>query len=161
MTLNETFLQEPSSRKGGRRKGGGKGQFKRLETVEELPRSCWTLVENDRSAYNYRMKTLIANVGCETLLDGGAGVNSVAEEIVVGALNVAKAMGIGPKDARHPVVQLEKWSIPECVTGISKGNDVPIIGAAVMRVRLPEVGKQTGPEIVVRAKISRKVRAIG
>ena len=65
-------------------------------------------------------------------------------------------MGIGPRDARYPVVQLEKWPIPECVTGISKGNDVPIIGAAVLRVQLPEVGKRAGPEIVVRAKIFKK-----
>ena len=47
-------------------------------------------------------------VKCETLLDGGAGVNSWAEEIVVGAINVAMAKGIQPSDPRFSVVQLEK-----------------------------------------------------
>ena len=77
---------------------------------------------------------MMMGVLVETLLDGGAGVNSVAEEVVVGALNVAKALGIAASDPRYPVVQLERWNTPECVTGISRGNDVPIIwGCRVAR----------------------------
>ncbi len=80
---------------------------------------------------------------------------------MLGAINVARASGIGPKDPRHPILQLEKWPVPECVTGISKGHDVPILGAAVIRVQFPELGTQTGPEIVVRAKIFGRIPAIG
>ena len=49
----------------------------------------------------------IVGVKCETLLDGGAGVNSWAEEIVVGAINVAMTKGIPPNEPLFPVVQLE------------------------------------------------------
>ena len=76
------------------------------------------------------------------LLDGGAGVNSVAEEVVVGAINVARALGISVHDRRYPIVQLEKWPVPEFVTGIAKGQDVPILGAAVMRVMRSRPGQR-------------------
>ena len=92
-----------------------------------------------------RTRVGICGVACETLIDGGVCVNSVAEEVVVGALNVARAMGIGTRDPRFPIIQLEKWPVPEFVTGISKGHDVPIIGAAVRRVTMTELGKNTGP----------------
>ena len=46
--------------------------------------------------------------------------------------------------------------MPECCTGISRGHDVPIIGAAVVRTELLELGKDTAPEILVRGKIFKK-----
>ena len=82
--------------------------FEPLQSVDELADSSWTLVANDTAAYNYRTRAEIVGVGCEVLLDGGAGVNNVAEEVAVGALNVARAMGIDSKDPRYPVIQLEK-----------------------------------------------------
>ena len=127
-----------------------------IDRLSDLAAGWWTQVPNDRAAYNYRTDVSIVEVKCETLLDGGAGVNSWAEEIVVGAINVAMAKGIPPNDPRFPVVQLEKWPVPECCTGISRGHDVPIIGAAVMRVKLLELGKDKGPEILVRGKIFAK-----
>ena len=74
----------------------------------------------------------------------------------MGAINVAMAMGIQPNDPLFSVVRLEKLPIPECCTGISRGHDVPIIGAAVMRTQLVELGKEKGPELVVRGKIFAK-----
>ena len=68
-------------------------------------------------------------------------------------MNVAKALGIAANDPRYPVVQLERWTTPEFVTGISRGNDVPNIGAVVLRIMMPELGRESGPELLVRAKI--------
>ena len=89
----------------------------------------------------------------ETLCDGGAGVNSVTEEIVTGAINHAHSQGIYSKDPRYPVVQLERWDRQERVTGIASGHHVQIIGAVVLRVQMTELGKDTGPIIWVRCKI--------
>ena len=46
--------------------------------------------------------------------------------------------------------------MPECCTGISRGHDVPIIGAAVVRTELLQLGKEKGPQILVRGKIFKK-----
>ena len=129
--------------------------------MSDLAAGWWTQVPNDRAAYNYRTDVSIVEVKCETLLDGGAGVNSWAEEIVVGAINVAMAKGIPPNDPRFPVVQLEKWPVPECCTGISRGHDVPLIGAAVMRVKLLELGKIRGRKYWFVEKSSPKGPVIG
>ena len=104
LSLNRSFVPHSD-------KGQGKGReepFVQLNTIMELPDSAWTKVANDRAAYNYRTRGELVGVGCEILCDGGAGVNSVAEEVVVGAMNVARAMGIEPCDPRYPVLQLEK-----------------------------------------------------
>ena len=76
-------------------------------------------------------------------------------------MNVARVQGIGIRDPRFPIIQMENWPVPEYVTGISKGHDVPIIGAGVMRATMTELGKDSGPEIIVRAKISREEPATG
>eukprot|EP00969_Alexandrium_andersonii_P049581 2176243-Alexandrium_andersonii.AAC.1 len=59
-----------------------------------------------------------------TLLDGGAAVNAVAEELVVGCINCAMDYGLSPKDPAYPIVQLERRSESEAVTGIAKGHAV-------------------------------------
>ena len=62
--------------------------MKLLDRLSDLASEWWTQVPNGRATYNYRTDTRIVGVKCETPLDGGAGVNSWAEEIVVGAINV-------------------------------------------------------------------------
>ena len=131
----------------------GKGPCARLESLSQLPDSWWNLVPNDRGGYNYRTTTHIAAVPVEILCDGGAGANSVTEEIVIGAINHSHSKGIYSKDPRYPVVQLERWEHAERVTGIASGHHVQIIGAVVLRVQMTELGKQTGPIIWVRCKI--------
>ena len=61
-----------------------KGAVTQIESVTELPEDWWKIVPNDRSAYNYRTRTHLMGIPTETLLDGGAGVNSVPEEVVIG-----------------------------------------------------------------------------
>eukprot|EP00969_Alexandrium_andersonii_P093428 4125932-Alexandrium_andersonii.AAC.1 len=64
-----------------------------------------------------------------TLLDGGAAVNAVMEELVVGCINCAKDNGLSPKDPSYPIVQLERYRESEAVTGIAKGHAVTVKGA--------------------------------
>ena len=110
---NETFLSWPPKSKGGKK---GKNP-KLLDRLSDLKADWWTQVPNDRAAYNYRTDTCIVGVKCETLLDGGARVNSWAEEIVVGAINVAMAKGIQPNDPLFPVVQLENGQFQSAAPG--------------------------------------------
>ena len=126
---------------------------KQLTSLMELPVSWWKEVPNDYSGYNYRTRTHIVGVPVETLCDGGAGVNSVTEEVVVGAINHAHAQGIYSDNPRYPVVQLEYWPNEERVTGIASGHHVQILGAVVLRVQMTELGKKTGPLVWFRCKI--------
>eukprot|EP00969_Alexandrium_andersonii_P261544 11562625-Alexandrium_andersonii.AAC.1 len=64
-----------------------------------------------------------------TLLDGGAAVNAVTEELVVGCINTARDYGLSPKDPNYPIVQLERYRESEAVTGIAKGHAVSVKGA--------------------------------
>ena len=59
-------------------------------------------------------------VPIRTLLDGCAGVNSIPEEAVLGALNLAKQKGLKASDPSFPVVQLERWKRKEVITGVRK-----------------------------------------
>eukprot|EP00969_Alexandrium_andersonii_P265272 11723017-Alexandrium_andersonii.AAC.1 len=63
-----------------------------------------------------------------TLLDGGAAVNAVTEELVVGCINTARDYGLRPKDPNYPIVQLGQYRESEAVTGIAKGHAVSVNG---------------------------------
>jgi hypothetical protein len=60
------------------------------------------------------------------------------------------------RDPKWPIVQLEYCPQEEAVTGIVKGQDIPIIGAAVIRVTMSELGKDSGPDLLLRCKIFKK-----
>eukprot|EP00969_Alexandrium_andersonii_P033581 1467913-Alexandrium_andersonii.AAC.1 len=57
-----------------------------------------------------------------TLLDGGAAVNAVTEGLIAGCVSCVRDYGLGPKDPACPIVQLERYSETEAVTGIAKGH---------------------------------------
>eukprot|EP00969_Alexandrium_andersonii_P082294 3627152-Alexandrium_andersonii.AAC.1 len=59
-----------------------------------------------------------------TLLDSGAAANAVTEELIVGCINRAREYGLDPRDPRYPIVQLERHSEREAVTGIARGHAV-------------------------------------
>ena len=44
-----------------------------------------------------------------TLLDYGAAVNVVAEEVIVGCINEARRKGMEANDPTYPIVQLERF----------------------------------------------------
>eukprot|EP00969_Alexandrium_andersonii_P294688 13026215-Alexandrium_andersonii.AAC.1 len=58
------------------------------------------------------------------LLDSGAAVNAVAEELIVGCINRARDYGCDPKDPAYPIAQLERYSDSEAVAGIARGHAV-------------------------------------
>ena len=87
------------------------------------------------------------------MLDGGSGVNSTTEELVIEILNENRAAGINLGDRRHPVIQLEYWQRPEQLSGVAGGKTVKLLGAVVMRVMMLKMGENTGPEIKVRFKV--------
>eukprot|EP00969_Alexandrium_andersonii_P034538 1511417-Alexandrium_andersonii.AAC.1 len=59
-----------------------------------------------------------------TLLDGGTAVNAVTKELVVGCINCARDSGLSPKDPAYLIVQLERYSESEAITGIAKDHAV-------------------------------------
>ena len=81
-------------------------------------------------------------------------VNSITEDQVVHIFNVNKQKGIKLGDKRHPILQLERWPAEECIRGVAGGKPVPLIGAVVIRLTMPEAGRNTGPDIKVRFKIT-------
>ena len=87
------------------------------------------------------------------MLDGGSGVNSATEELVVQILNEQKEKGVRLDDSRHPIVQLEKWQHDEELRGIVGGQSVPLVGSVVLKVGMLELCSSTGPCIEVRFKI--------
>eukprot|EP00969_Alexandrium_andersonii_P140296 6206575-Alexandrium_andersonii.AAC.1 len=70
-----------------------------------------------------------------TLLDTGAAVNAVSEELIVGCINRAQENGLSASDPRYPIVQLERHSEAEAVAGIARGRAAQVIGAVALRVR--------------------------
>eukprot|EP00969_Alexandrium_andersonii_P309571 13680842-Alexandrium_andersonii.AAC.1 len=71
-----------------------------------------------------------------TLLDGGAAVNAVTEELVVGCAKRARDYGLSPKDPAYPIVQLGRYSESEAVTAIAKGHAAQVKGAVALRAQL-------------------------
>jgi hypothetical protein len=93
-----------------------------ISTLKEIPREWWTKVDNPPPGYNYRTVTEIAGYPVETLLDGGASVSSVTEELVVGAINLARKRGIHPRDENFPIAQFERWPVRETVKASLEGR---------------------------------------
>jgi len=80
----------------------GPSRARPISTLKEIPRDWWAKVDNPPPGYNYRTVTEIAGYPVETLLDGGASISSVTEELVVGAINLARKRGIHPGDGIFP-----------------------------------------------------------
>ena len=107
-----------------------------IKALADLPEGWWTLTESDTGGYQYQTEVELMGVPIRTLLDGCAGVNSIPEEAVLGALNLAKQSGLKASDPSFPVVQLERWTRKEVITGVRKDAVIRVIGAAVLRIQL-------------------------
>jgi len=126
-----------------------------FDSLSQLPDSWWTERPNPDTGYVLKCKTRILGVDVVTLNDTGAACNGINEEFLVGMMKLAARKGISPKDARYPVVALERWPDPEYVVGISRTDPVPIIGSAIIRVEFPDMQKpgKNGPTAQIRVKI--------
>ena len=89
------------------------------------------------------------------MIDGGSGVNSTTEELVIGLLEENRKAGINLSDKRHPIKKLEKWEHKEALRGVAGGASVPLLGSVVIAMNMVELGKDTGPEVLIRFKICK------
>ncbi len=117
-----------------------------LKNAQDISDRLWRNVPHDHPGYNFRTRTHIVGLLVDTLLDTGAGVNSITEEVVVGTWNMAAALGVLPGDPDFPFVAFERWMDgPEKVVGIVKDVEVPLVGSCIIRLCLTEAGKNKGP----------------
>ena len=119
----------------------------------------WTTVRNDPGGYQLITETLVFAIPVPTLLDTGAAVNAITEEMLVEIINSALQEGVKAQDPEYPVVQLERWQEKECVAGVAKDRPVKLISAVVLRVVLGTVGMakaRQGPQVLLRFKIFSK-----
>jgi len=121
-----------------------------LVSVDNLPKNWWVDAPNARGGYQYHSEVQILDRMVPVTLDGCAGCNSIPEELVVGMIKCALNQGIQPDQDAFPIAQLEKWPMPEVVTGIAVRAP---IGGVVLRVRLKDISGKKHHDILVRAKI--------
>ena len=119
---------------------------------------AWTQTESDHSGLQYFTNAKVGLSQHEIMLDGGSGVNSTTEEIVVRILNENTNQGISLGNPRHPIKALERWGKIEGLRGVAGSKVVPIIGAVVLRVDFIGKGKENGPynkPVYVRFKVCK------
>ena len=101
--------------------------------LQDLPEEAWELVAKPSVGYNYRIEVEVGDGEFTALLDTGASTNAVPEELVIALINHAIERGIRPQDKAWPV-SLERWEGLETVTGVARGQDLEIVGAAVIPI---------------------------
>ena len=125
-----------------------------MTSLADLPDSVWTAVSaGEKEGIQYLTNCKIGGNQFPLMLDGGSGVNSIPEEMLVEILNQQRQGGIKLSDKRHPILQLERWTATEGLRGVAGGKVVPIVGAVVLAQEMTKLGDTTGPVIRVRYKI--------
>ena len=142
--------------KPGKEKVREKGERHGIQELKDLPVNWWTTVRNDPGGYQLITETLVFGIPVPTLLDTGAAVNTITEEMLVEIINSALQDGVKAQDPEYPVVQLERWQEKECVAGVAKDRPVKLIGAVVLRVVLGTAKARQGPQVLLRFKIFSK-----
>jgi len=105
----------------------------RIGSLSELPSGAWLQVATPSAGYNYRVDVQVLGATYVSLLDTGASTNAVPEELVINLINRAYEQGMTPNSPEWPVA-LEKWTGGNRVTGVAKGQDLEIIGAAIIPI---------------------------
>eukprot|EP00969_Alexandrium_andersonii_P263263 11637234-Alexandrium_andersonii.AAC.1 len=70
---------------------------------EGLPERWWTPAERDQGGYQLLAHAWVMGRKVVTLLDSGAAVNAVTEELIVGCISRARDYGLDPKDPAYPI----------------------------------------------------------
>ena len=65
-----------------------------LNRLNELPSRCWTATRNESKRCQYCTKVWFGPVMLETMLDSGAGLNTIPEEALVNIINGCEEAGI-------------------------------------------------------------------
>ena len=89
-------------------RGGGSAQSKALLALKDLPEKCFTEEPHDQSGIQFYTRVRMGISTHDIMLDGGSGVNSTTEELVLQLINENEAQGIKLNDKRHPIRVLGK-----------------------------------------------------
>ena len=127
-----------------------------IGTLQDLPRHWWVEVPNDYGGYQMITELWLGDRKVATLLDYGAAVNAIPEEVVIKCINDAHRRRIRTDDAKYPIIQLERFPEQETVNGIRAGEPVRIVGSVVMRLGLEQPRPGRDKEAAVRFKIFEK-----
>ena len=84
-------------------RGGGAAQSKALLALKDLPEKCFTEEAHDQSGIQFYTRVRMGISTHDIMLDGGSGVNSTTEELVLQLINENEAQGIKLNDKRHPI----------------------------------------------------------
>ena len=149
-TAFESLVQEEKRHKKGYR------------TLKDFPSDYWKPVKFMTYGYQYQTHVTVAGLPhhkIDALLDGGAGINSVAEELVVACLNVCDMEGIDisnppSQKLHHPFAEFEKPPRKEFITGVVSGvGDVQLMGDVVLRVVFKDILSSKFKERLIRFKV--------
>ncbi len=66
------------------------------------------------------IRTMVGGINVPTMCDGGAGLNTIPEELVLAIMNACSRSGIKLGDKRHPISSFERKTEEESVTGVAK-----------------------------------------
>eukprot|EP00969_Alexandrium_andersonii_P188794 8342892-Alexandrium_andersonii.AAC.1 len=86
---------------------------RKLKRLADLLERWWTPAERDQGGYQLLTHTWMMGRKVVALLDSGAAVNAVAEDLIVGCINRARGYALDPKGPAYPIVQLERYSESE------------------------------------------------
>ena len=117
----------------------------------QLPDRRWTDVDSYPGGYQMLLEPYLLGRRVVTLLDYGAAVSAVTEELVCGCITYASARGLVAGQEGYPIERLERYPAEEEVIGIAKKHPIKIIGAAVMKVTLGNLPKSR--TVPIRFKI--------
>ena len=108
---------------------------------------------NDLEGLQFFTRVGVGSQVWSLMLDGGSGVNSITEEIVVSILNQNQQAGIRLNQEEHPIKALEKWEKGESLRGVKAGAPIPLLGSVVLALTMKKLGSNTGPTVIARFKI--------
>ena len=108
----------------------------RLTSLNEVLSDWFHLAENESGGYQYKTVVKVFKK-VEVMLDGCASSNHITEELVIGMLNRAADLGVGPEDKGFPIVRFEKWTYPEYCKGKTAGPFLPNQSLAVFLASNP------------------------
>ena len=120
----------------------GPGKKPRVCQLRDLPAIAWEQVPPPSPGYNYRVDVAVQGAPYISLLDTGASTNAVPEELVLNIINAAFEKGMNPGSKDWPVA-LECWSGGGKATGVAKGHDLEIIGAALIPITFTGIDGRT------------------
>ena len=103
-------------------KGGE--QVKPLKSLSDLPDKCWEFAPNDESGIQFFTEGLVGLSEHSIMIDGGSGVNSTTEELVLSLLEENRKAGISLSDKSHPIKRFEKWKHREALRCVAGGTNV-------------------------------------